>query len=244
MTNIFMNSSTPTLADVRTRIMADDEISPSRRAAIGSAVNTLSRVLGMQPELVPANLAFIRRKLNSVSPAAAGVTDKRFSTVKSDVLFALRHLGMPARGTYLAPMTGEWGTLWECLPDKYARTVFSRFFRYCSARGVESAAVNDFVATQFMRALTDETLVKDPRVNHQNLCRVWNCMRGLVPGWPDVTLTVPHYTDHYTPAVVIVSSFVSGGRRSLPGQSRERRHPGPQRPAAASEAPDTKGLPV
>ena len=220
MTNIFMSASTPTLADVRTRIMADGEISSSRRAAIGSAVNTFCRVLGMQPEMVPANLAFIRRKLHSVSPAAAGVTDKRFSTVKSDVLFALRHLGMAAPGTYLAPMTGEWGTLWERLPDKYARTVFSRFFRYCSARGVEPAAVDDFVATQFLQALTDETLVKDPRVNHQNLCRVWNRMRGLVPGWPDVTLTEPRYADHYSSAVVIVSRFVSGGRRSLPRQSR------------------------
>ena len=198
MTNIFMSGLTPTLAGVRTRILADGEISSSRRAALGCAVNTLCRVLGMQPALVPANLAFIRRKLNSMSPTAAGVTDKRLSTVKSDVLFALRHLGMTTRGTYLTPMTGEWGTLWERLPDKYARTVLSRFFRYCSARGVEPAAVDDFVATQFMQALTDETLVKDPRVNHQNLCRVWNRMRGLVPGWPNVMLTVARYADHYS----------------------------------------------
>ena len=198
MTNIFMNTLTPTLAEVRTRIMADGELSSARRAAIGSAVNTLCRVLGMQPEMVPANLEFLRRKLNAVSPAAAGVTHKRFSTVKSEVLFGLHHLGLTAPGTYLAPITGEWATLWERLPDKYARTVFSRFFRYGSARGVEPAAVDDVVATQFLQALTDETLVKNPRVNHQNLCRVWNRMRGLVPGWPDVTLTVPRYADHYT----------------------------------------------
>lgn len=90
MSNIFMNDLTPTLAEVRTRIMADGELSSSRRAAIGSSVNTLCRVLGMQPETVPANLEFIRCKLNSVSPAAAGVKEKRFSTVKSEVRFALR----------------------------------------------------------------------------------------------------------------------------------------------------------
>jgi len=198
MTNIFKNSVTPTLADVRMRIMAHGEISSVRRASIGSAVNTVCRVLGMPPEAVPANPAFIRRKLNAARPAAAGVTDKRLSTVKSEVLFALRHLGMTARGIYPTPMIGKWGTLWKRLPDKYARTVFSRFFRYCSARGVEPAAVDDLVATQFMQALTDETLVKAPRVNHQNLCRVWNRMQGLVPGWPDVALTVPRYTDHYS----------------------------------------------
>ena len=198
MTNIFMNNQAPTLADVRVRVMGDGGISPARRVSVRAAVNTLCRVLGMPPETVPANPAFIRRKLNAVSAAAAGVTDKRLSTVKSDVLFALRRLAMPAPGTYLTPITGEWMTLWKALPDKYARTVFSRFFRYCSARGVPPAAVDDLVATQFMQALVDETLVKDPRVNHQNLCRIWNRMRGLVPGWPDATLSVPRYADHYT----------------------------------------------
>jgi len=198
MKSIFMNGTIPTLAEVRTRILADGELSSARRAAIGSAVNTLSRVLGMQPEMVPANTDFIRRKLNAMSPAAVGVKEKRFSTVKSDVLFALRHLGLATQITYLAPITGEWATLWERLPNKYARTVFSRFFRYCSARGIEPAAVHDGVATQFLQALIDETFVEKPRVNHQNLCRVWNRMRGVVAGWPDVSLTLPRYADHYT----------------------------------------------
>ena len=198
MTNIFKNNQVPTLADIRVRVMGDGGISPARRASIRSAVNTLCRVLGMLPETVPANPAFIRRKLNAVNPAAVRVTHKRLSTVKSDVLFALRRLDLTTPGTYLTPIAGEWETLWKSLPDKYARTVFSRFFRYCSARGVPPAAVNDVVATQFMQALTDETMVKDPRVNHQNLCRVWNRMRGLIPGWPDATLSVPRYADHYT----------------------------------------------
>jgi hypothetical protein len=64
-------------------IIGDAEISSSRRPAIGSAVNTLCRILAMQPETVPASLGFIRRRLGAVSPAAVGVNQKRLSTVKA-----------------------------------------------------------------------------------------------------------------------------------------------------------------
>jgi hypothetical protein len=103
-----------------------------------SVISTLGRVMDMPPTMVPADLNFIRRKLKGVSPATAGVKEKRFSTVKSQVLFALRHLGLVGKGTYLTPMVGEWAALWRQLPGKYARTAFSRFFRYCSARGLGS----------------------------------------------------------------------------------------------------------
>ena len=93
----------------------------------------------MTPATVPAHLDFIRRKLQGISPAAAGVKEKRFSTVKSEVAFALRHLGLAGKGTYLTPMVGEWAALWHRLPDKYARTVLSRFFRYGSARNIDPA---------------------------------------------------------------------------------------------------------
>jgi integrase len=147
--------------------------------------------------MVPADLNFIRRKLDGISPAAAGVNEKRFSTVKSQVLFALRHLGLMGKGTYLAPMVGEWAALWLQLPDKYARTAFSRFFRYCSARGLRPVDVGDAVAQEFLEALTAESFIKHPCVTHQNLCRAWNSMFGVVSGWPEVKLSVPRYAKHY-----------------------------------------------
>jgi hypothetical protein len=115
------------------------------------------------------------------------------SNVKSDLLFALRRLGLLARGSYLAPFAPEWQALWRRLPDQYARTTLSRFFRYCSAQGVQPVLVTDEVAASFLTALETETLVKQPRVVHQNVARLWNRMRAQVPGWPTVELTVPGY---------------------------------------------------
>ena len=94
-------------------------------------------------------------------------------------------------------MVGEWASLWRRLPDKYARTVLSRFFRYCSARHINPADVTDTITDEFRQALVEESFVKDPRVNHQNLCRVWNSMIGVVDGWPEVRLAVPRYAEHY-----------------------------------------------
>jgi hypothetical protein len=144
---------------------------------------------------VPADPNFIRRKLKGISPATAGVKEKRFSTVKSQVLFVLRHLGLVGKGTYLAPMVGQWVVLWKQLPNKYAKTTFSRFFRYCSARRLGPGNVDDAVAKEFLKALIQESFIKNPRVTHQNLCRGWNAMVGAVLGWPEVRLSVPRYAE-------------------------------------------------
>jgi integrase len=197
MAGIFINPHQLALEDVNARIQADARLTSARSAAIRSAISTLSRIIGMSPAMVPADLNFIRRKLKGISPAAVGVKDKRFSTVKSQVLFALRHLGLVGRGTYLTPMVGEWARLWRKLPDKYARTSFSRFFRYCSARGLRPSDVDDAVAQEFLEALTEESFIKDPRVTQQNLCRRWNAIIGVVPGWPKIRLSVPRYAEHY-----------------------------------------------
>jgi integrase len=197
MASIFVDQSQPTLEDVRARIQTEESLSSARRAAIRSAISTLSRIMGTSAGMVPADLNFIRRKLKGISTAAAGVKEKRFSTVNSQVLFALRHLGLVGKRTYLTPMVGEWGRLWRKLPDKYARTSVSRFFRYCSARGLGPGNVDDAVAQDFLEALTEESFIKDPRVTQQNLCRVWNAMVGVVPGWPKLRLSVPRYAEHY-----------------------------------------------
>jgi len=196
MAGIFVNQNRPTLLAVGTAIESDQSLTSARRSAIRSAINTACRIMGLLPGMVPADINFIRRKLDGISPAAVGVKEKRFSTVKSQVLFALRHLGLVGKGTYLTPMVGEWAVLWPQLPDKYARTALSRFFRFCSARALEPGDVDDAVAQAFLEDLTDKSF-KDPRVTHQNLCRVWNSMMGVVSGWPEIKLSVPRYAEHY-----------------------------------------------
>ena len=148
--NAFTSCAAPSLADVAALIREDDQVSSSRRAAVGSAINSLCRWSNLPATAIPAHPEFLRRLFAGFSPAAAQATPKRVSNVKSELLFALRHLGLLAGGSYLAPLTPEWQALWSRLPDKYARTALSRFFRYCSAQDVPAALVTDAVAAAFL----------------------------------------------------------------------------------------------
>jgi len=94
-------------------------------------------------------------------------------------------------------MNAVWQDLFDRLPHKYARTELSRFFRYCSARGIAPEAVDDVVSGAFLVALVDESLIKRPKIRHQSMCRLWNRMPCLVEGWPDVVLEVPRYRQTY-----------------------------------------------
>ncbi len=193
----FIRKDASTLANVESAISNDAELSSARKASLRSALNRLSKALNLPLTSIPADVDFIRVKLARLTPAEVGLTPRRFSTVKSEVKFAFKHLGLIGGSTYLHPITGPWGELWDVLPSKYAKTTFSRLFRYCSKHGIQPEAVTDKVMDDFRRALEVETFVKDPRVVHQNNARVWNQMRGKVVGWPDVVLTVPRYADHY-----------------------------------------------
>ena len=197
MENPFIRKDASTLANVESAISNDAELSSARKASLRSALNKLSKALNLPLTSIPADVDFIRVKLARLTPAEVGLTPRRFSTVKSEVKFAFKHLGLIGGSTYLHPITGPWGELWDVLPSKYAKTTFSRLFRYCSKHGIQPEAVTDKVLDDFRRALEVETFVKDPRVVHQNNARVWNQMRGKVVGWPDVVLTVPRYADHY-----------------------------------------------
>jgi hypothetical protein len=159
MKNKFADPVLPTLADVAARIQKAEDLSAARKAPVRSAIATAGRWFNIPPSAVPAHPELLRRLFERFAPAGAGVTPKRVSNVKSEILFGLRHLGLIARGTYLAAMAAEWAALWEALPDKYARTASSRFFRYCSAQGILPADVTDEVTTRFLAALKDETRI-------------------------------------------------------------------------------------
>lgn len=209
-------SKAPSLADVLAQISADDALSPARRAGVCSAIRVASRCIGVPPEMAPANVAFLSAKLKGVEPAAVGLTPKRLSTIRSDLIFALRRLGLAGRGNYLVAMSPQWLALWQQLPSKYDHTSMSRLFRFCSGRHIQPAEVTDAVMDAFEDALRVETLIKDPRVTRQNACRAWNRLAGTVPGWPQVGLIVPRYADIYIlPWSAFPASFAADVNRHL-----------------------------
>lgn len=195
--NPFVNVNSSNMDQVLMQTAQAKDLSVAQKNERCSAMRSFAKWIGEPPTAIPAHPEYIRRKFNKLTPAAVGVSTKRFANVKSAPLAALRHQGLVAGQHYLAPLKPAWKALRQALPGKYAWTSLSRFFHYGSANGIEPSNVDDPISEAFLQALIDETLIKDPRVTHQNMCRAWNSMADTIPTWPKTKLTVPCYTDHY-----------------------------------------------
>jgi len=196
--NPFADPAALTLADLIEAIGDHPDCSPRERRELRSALCSLAKWFGLPPSTVPANLQYIRQRLTRFHPAEAGISERRLQNVRSLVMKAFRHTGLPAApSSYLCPLTAEWQELYDRVTNQYARWGLSRLMRYCSAQGIAPADLTDAVLDRFKSALAEESLVAHPRRDHQTACRLWNKMREEIDGWPDIDVIVPRFQETY-----------------------------------------------
>ena len=194
--NAFSSPDTPTFEWVRDKIASSYEIPRQARMDMISACNTVSRWLDLPLSMIPASAEFLRQKFKNIHHLQAGATERRFQNVKSLLLKCLRQVGLSTKLLpYQAALNADWQVLYDLLPGRYERTALSRFMRFCSKAEIDPQAMTDTVAASYLEALRQESLVTDPRVNHQTVCRLWNKMTEIVDAWPAVPLVVPRYND-------------------------------------------------
>ena len=133
-------------------------------------------------------------------PDHAGISKRRYQNVVSQVKFVFKHCGVVLNEQmYLAEFTPPWQALWDLLDgDKYYRTGLSRFFRFGSAQRIRPDVVNDVILESFRQALESEAITKNPRIQHQTACRLWNTCADSIQGWPQRPVIVPVYGEFYT----------------------------------------------
>ena len=194
--NPFSSRDIPTLEWVRNQIASDYSIPHQPRMDMVSACNMVSAWFGSPLSMISANAEFFRRRFKGFHHLHAGVTERRVQNVKSLLLKCLRQVGLSTKLLpYQAALNADWQVLYDLLPGRYECTALSRFMRFCSKAGIHPEAMTDTVAEAYLEALRQESLVKDPRTNHQTVCRLWNKMAEIVDGWPAVRLVVPRYDD-------------------------------------------------
>jgi len=194
--NPFSDPNVSSLERVRDTIASRYDIPHQRRMDMVSACNKVADWFDLPLAMIPANATFLRDRFKSFHPAHAGITKRRMGNVRSLLLASMREAGLPTKlAPYQCPLSPEWQALHDRIENKYHRTALSRFMRYCSRNGIKPECVCDEVASGYLEALEAESLIKDPRTNHQTLCRVWNQCVETVEGWPDVQLSVPRYED-------------------------------------------------
>ena len=191
--NPFANPDLPSLADLLSMVTNDADFTPRRRAELASAIRKTASWFGLALSEIPAAPAFLRVRFQRLSPGGVGVSRKCLQNVRSGVNFALRRYGLGGNQAYLAPLTGTWKDLAGRMNDSYQKVPLTRFFRFLSATNVAPKEVSDSHSLAFLKALERESIFKNPKTSHQNMCRAWNRAVDEIDGWPQVRLTVPRY---------------------------------------------------
>ena len=188
-----------TLADVLALVLADTSLSKSRRHGLASGLRSFGKGVHAPLDELPVKLDDLRTRMNRFTPAMAGMSDGRWRNCLCYVRQALTRVGVikaPARS--MTPFAPAWAALFVPLTEKHARIALCRFARYCTDRDISPDKVTDEVLDAFLACLTEDSLIKRPRIVHQTTIRVWNRMAGQVSGWPTRQLQAPSYSRTYT----------------------------------------------
>ena len=185
----FIDDGVPSLADVRERLEAAPNLSPTRRRDLRSAITSIARLIDRRPEETPANINWLHIRLRRVAPAAKGISKKRFANIKSDALKALELTGCSReRSDWLKPSSPAWQKLLDSVPDKHDRWKLSQLAQYCSALGAEPNHLESHHVHGLLTTLIEERFANRPEHAAANAIKTWNRLRGEIAGWPDIEL--------------------------------------------------------
>jgi len=87
-------TTAPSLAAIRSRILADESLSEERRREMASALSTLAKALSKPAETIPADPLALRALMKGLTPAMVGLKTGRWQNVLSLVGAALGQFGI------------------------------------------------------------------------------------------------------------------------------------------------------
>jgi hypothetical protein len=154
---------------------------------MASAVRKVARLLGRTPDLIPADPRLLTRRLDAIAAEAAGITKGRWANIRSLLRATLALTRPMLPGRQLQPLSPDWQVLYDRLTSRQRRMRLSRLLRYFSARGIEPGMVTEAHGELFVKALKEETLLKDPEATWREIVWAWNRSREEVSGWPEIT---------------------------------------------------------
>jgi len=193
------DSPPPSLAELLERIATDASLTPRQRQETCSALRTVGRASGRRLEEIQANPRQLRERLVTLTPTMAGVSAGRWANIVSLVRGALKLAGLTTiLGRSTDPLAPEWRDLFRHLNDRRLREGLSRFGRYCGKLGINPSEITDAVATSFLAALENDSLIRNPRQVHRTMCVVWNRAAQTIAAWPPSQLNIPQYRQTYS----------------------------------------------
>lgn len=201
--------SPETLAEVLRLIEADQDLGPTRRRDLASALRAIGRIAHRDLAAMPASFAHLRTLTAPHTATSLGLSSKRWANIKAELASALRRAGIaPHRRRLAAHLPEPWRTLRTAVQDEAIRRGLARFLGYCADREIAPEAVDGGTFEGFLAWLEAGTLVPKPLALHRRAVLQWNRAVEHAPGWPQRKVPVPCRTNHVRlPLATFPSSF-------------------------------------
>jgi len=177
--------------DVLMLIDRSENLSVRRRQDLASAVRTVARVFGRDPAQIPCRSDVLARRLAEVPYLAHGLSKGRWANIRSLVNAALDLVQPMMPGRHQEPLSPAWEKLMLQSDDNNSlRRRVSKAVHWLSARKVEPDQVTQEHLNEFLEALRQTSLAKDPEAAWRNYAYGWNRAITRISGWPPVAITV------------------------------------------------------
>ena len=164
-----------TLAEVLSALDRASGLSGTRLRDLKSATNRVAILLGNEPAAIPLDMAAISTRLAVVSPAALGLTAKRFANIRSDFLAAVKASGVrPLKIELRSPLNPDWVDFFERLSGRRAHIGLSRLARYASSKGIPPKGITDEAIAEFIASVREGSLHRKPNALHRQVSLIWN----------------------------------------------------------------------
>jgi integrase len=167
------------------------DLAANRLRDLRSAVTRVAKLLGEAPGHILLELPVLSAKLAAITPAAAGLTAKTFSNIRSDFLAAVNASGLkPTYSAGKGALSPGWSQFLGKLPKR--RIGLSRLARHASREGIEPHQIDDAALERFMNAVRQGSLHRNPNHLHRTVAKIWNEVAGQ-PELDICQVTVPSF---------------------------------------------------
>ncbi|MCP8937345.1 site-specific integrase [Alsobacter sp. SYSU M60028] len=229
-----MSTPSPSRATLQTVLdaLAAADLPSRRRQDMASAVRTVAKVLGRAPAELAADPPALRRRLETVAPAANGMCPQRWKNVRSLLNAALAQVRPMLPGRSVEPIGPEWLTLLEHVPED-RRIRLQPLLRVLTRDNIAPADVTLVHLEAYRDSLRADSLRRDPEGAWRALVWHWNFCAREVAGWPQLQVELPQrretYTRPWSDFPASLKAEVDAWLRRMSGDTFE--DDGPPRPA-------------
>ena len=207
--SITSTDTATTMAKLIQCILADPGLAGVRRRNVASSIRRFCAALNVPPEQAPAAFWFFRERLERFHPAQAAIKVRRWQTIRSDVAFALKRIGVaPDQPKPRARLSDAWKELRERMRAAGIRWGLTRLATFCDARNIPPSAVDDAIMAAYDTFVRTQSFRTKPHRHLRDVCRLWNRVAGITADLQLRPVTLPCYRDTYSsPWETLPASF-------------------------------------